>query len=129
MPVLSKLNKRINEITEDVENFRHNLAIIKIRELFSYISDKSINKDTAEKFLKLLHIYCLFITEELWHKIGNKSFLSLESWPVCDESKINEKLEEAEKNVDKTVSDIINVLNIVKQKTGKEGNKIYLYVI
>ncbi len=127
--ILSKLNKTIKEVTEDVENFRHNLAVIKLRELFSYIYDKPLDKESVEKFLKLLHIYCPFITEELWHNLGNKTFISLEKWPDADESKINEKFEQEEKNLEKTVSDILNVLSIIKQKTGKEGNKIYLYVM
>ena len=126
----SKVNKTIKEISEDIENFRYNFAIIKLRALFEAFENESeIAKKDLESFLKLLHPICPHITEELWHAFGNKTFLSLESWPIADESKIDSRLEEAEKNVDKTVSDILNVLKIVKEKTGKEGNKIYLYVI
>jgi len=126
----SKINKTIKEFTEDIENFRYNLGIIKLRGLFEAMEpEKEIAKGDLEAFLKMLHPICPHITEELWHNLGNKTFISLESWPEFDEKKIDEKLEQAEKNVDKTVSDIVNVLNIIKQKTGKEGNKIYLYVM
>ena len=126
----SKTNKAVKEISEDIENFRYNFAIIKLRALFeSFEEEKQVSKKDMEAFLKMLHPFCPHITEELWHKLGNKTFISLEKWPECDEKKIDLKLEETEKNVDKTVSDILNVLNIIKQKTGKDGNKIYLYVI
>jgi leucyl-tRNA synthetase len=128
--IQSKLNKTIKEFTEDIENFRYNYGIIKLRDLFEgFEQEKEIAKEDLESFLKILHPFCPHITEELWHKLGNKTFLSLEAWPKADESKINDKFEQEEKNLDKAVSDIVNVLNIIKQKTGKEGNKIYLYVM
>lgn len=126
----SKINKAIKQVTEDIKNFRYNLAIIKLREIFDSMErEKEISKNDLESFLKLLHPFCPHITEELWHNLGNKSFISLESWPKADESKIDEKFEEIEKSLDKTVEDIFNVINIVKQKTGKEPNKVYLYVL
>jgi len=126
----SKINKTIKEFTADIENFRYNLGIIKLRGLFeSFENEKEISKGDLETFLKMMHPICPHITEELWHNIGNKTFLSLESWPQADEKKIDEKLEQAEKNAEKTISDILNVLRIIKEKTGKEGNKIYLYVM
>jgi leucyl-tRNA synthetase len=123
-----KINKAIKNVISFIENFEYPKAIISIVECIDSFSD-NISKENYEKILKLIHPFCPHITEELWHKLGNKTFLSLEAWPKVDETKINEKLEEVEKAVDKTVSDILNVLNIIKQKTGKEGSKIYLYVM
>ena len=40
-----------------------------------------------------------------------------------------EKLEEQEKAFDKTFSDIQNILRIIKEKSGKDGERIFLYVI
>lgn len=83
----------------------------------------------CEKWIRLIAPICPHIAEELWEKIGGKGFVSLASWPECDEKKIDEKIEQAEKNVEKSVGDILNILKIVKEKSGKEGEKIYLYVI
>ena len=73
--VESKLNKTIKEVTKDIEEFRYNFAVIKIRDLFDSLGEE-INKKDLEKFLKLVHPFCPHITEELWEQIGNKSFLS-----------------------------------------------------
>ena len=124
----SYTHKTIKEVTLDIENFRHNLAVIKIRKLFQYISGRKIDKSTAEIFLTLLHPYCPFVTEELWHKIGNKSFISLEKWPVADESKINPEFEKEDEIIEKTVADVNNVIRIVKEK-GKDVSRLYLYTI
>jgi len=121
----SKLNKTIKEVTKYVEEFKHNLSIIEIRALFNDFSDKGVDKKTLEAFLKMLHIYCPFITEELWEKIGNKSFISLAKWPVSDEKKINKKLEEQDKLIDKLKQDINNI----KRITGKKEAKVYVYVL
>jgi leucyl-tRNA synthetase len=117
--VESKLNKAIKGVTEDIEHFRYNLAIIKIRELFDSL-DKEASLDTLEKFLKLLHPFCPHLTEELWEKIGNKPFISLAAWPKYDEGKIDLKAEESEKIVENTIADVRNVLKLMKIDKAKE---------
>jgi leucyl-tRNA synthetase len=125
----SKLNKTIKEITQDIEKLRYNLAIIKLRQLFENIEkEKEISKKDAESFLKLLSPFCPHIAEELWSKLGHKDFISLADWPVCDEKKIDEKLEKAEQLVDNTISDTMNILKIIQDK-GKKPKKVYIYVM
>jgi len=124
----SKLNKLIKGIILDIENFKHNLAVIKIRQLFDAISESKIDRKTAESFLKMLHVFCPHITEELWHKLGNKNFLSLEKWPEVEEKKINEQFEKEEKIIEETLNDVNNVINIIKNK-GKSVSKLYIYVL
>jgi len=124
----SKLNKTIKEVTEDISGFKHNLAVIKIRSLFDRFCDEKIDLKSAESFLKMLHVYCPFITEDLWMQIGGKGFISLASWPAVDEKKIDEKLEKAEQAAAKTVSDVLNILKIVMARGGA-GKKIYIYVL
>ena len=124
----SKLNKAIKEVTENIVEFKHNLAVIKIRNLFSLILEEGIDKKGAESFLKLLHVYCPFMSEELWEKIGGKGYISLAKWPIVDEKKIDKKLEEAEKAVEGVVEDIMNIIGMLKEK-GKDVEKVYLYVL
>jgi leucyl-tRNA synthetase len=124
----SKINKTIKEVSEDVENFRYNLAIIKIRNLFDKMSEEKVSRKEAEIFLKLLHPFCPHITEELWEKIGNKSFISIAKWPEADESKINIEYEKEDEVMEKTIGDVNNVLKIFKEKE-KSASKLYLYVM
>jgi len=125
----SKINRTIKEISQSIEEFKHNIAVIKLRSLFETIeNEKIISKKDFEIFLKLLSPFCPHITEELWHKLGNKSFISLEKWPVCDEKKIDEKLEKQEESVEKLASDINNIIKILQGK-GQDAKKAFIYVI
>ena len=119
----SKINKGIQEISEDIENFKYNLAVIKIRQLFDKISEdeKLLSKNDAESFLKLFSVFCPHISEEIWHNFGNKSFISIEKWPICDDKKIDEKLEKQEEQIDKIVYDIMNILRILRRRVEKPG--------
>jgi leucyl-tRNA synthetase len=123
----SKINKTIKQVTQDVENIKYNLAVIKLRQLFENL-EPEISKKDAESFLKMLSIFCPHIAEELFEKINNKSLISSSNWPEVDESKINEKLEKAEEAVDRTVSDIMNILKIIREKQNKEPTKVFVYV-
>jgi len=121
--VESKLNKAIKEVTDDIDKFRYNLAIIKVRQLFENLEDE-VSKDTLEKFLKLLHPFCPHITEELWDKIGNSPFISVAKWPVSDAKKIDEKVDYIDDFRSGVVQDVRTVLELVKI----EPKKVTLFV-
>jgi len=126
----SKVNKTIKEVSEEIENFKYNNAIIRIRELFEkFEQEEEIGKSEAENFLKLLHPFCPHITEELWEKLGHRDFISLSEWPKCDEKKINEKFEQEEKAIENLSGDINNIVKIMKEKQIKEAKKVYVYVL
>ncbi len=123
----SKLNKSIKLITEDIENLKYNLAIIKLRFLFEGFKEEE-SRETLESFLKMFSVFCPHVSEELWAKIGNTDFVSLSEWPKVNEKKINDKLEKAEQSVEKTISDILNILKIIEDKK-ETGEKVYVYVM
>jgi len=125
--VESKLNKAINEVSSDIEEFRYNIAIMRIRELFDYF-EQGVNKKDFETFLKIISPFCPHIAEELWHKFGNKSFISLEKWPVA--GKIDIKLEEQEKKIIKLIEDIKNILKILETRSElKDKKKVIIFAI
>jgi leucyl-tRNA synthetase len=122
----SKINKIIKEITQDIENLRYNLAVIKLRKLFeSFEKEEKISKKDLESFLKMLSVFCPHITEELWERLGNRDFVSLSKWPKHDEKKIDIKLEKQEEQVEKLKQDINNI----KRITGKKEAKVFVYVL
>jgi len=124
----SKLHRTINEYTSDLENFRYNLAVIKLRGLFDVLKE-GCDKKSFEIFLKLLSPICPHISEELWSKLKHEKFISLEKWPEFDEKEIDDKLEETEKLFEKTIEDIKYILKMIKEKQGKIGKKIFVYVL
>ena len=125
-----KINRSIKNITNQIETLDYRKSTIELRELFDLIfREKEAAKDTLEKALKLLSPFCPHIAEEFWEKIGGKGFVSLAEWPKFDEKKIDVKIEEAEKSAEKTVEDVLNILKIIKEKNGKEAEKVYLYVL
>jgi len=123
-----KINKAIKITSENIELFEYPKAIISIVGCIDSFNE-GISKGNYEIILKLLHPICPHITEELWHESGNKTFLSLESWPKVDESKIDEKLEKQEEQIDKLISDIRNILNILETKGEKKKEKIKIFAI
>jgi leucyl-tRNA synthetase len=123
----SFLNRTIKNYASDLENFKYNLAMIKLRKLFDVLKD-GCDKKSLGVFLRLLAPVCPHIAEELWEKLGNKGFVSLAKWPEFDEKKINDELEKQYESVEKTVEDVKNILKIVKDKGGK-AEKVYVYVL
>ncbi len=121
----SKINKAIKEITANIEEMQYNLAVIKIRQLIDTLSDeREISKKDLEKIIKLICPFCPFVAEELWENLGGKGFISLAKWPVVDEKKIDEKLDEQEKSIEDLINDINNILRIVGAK-----KKVFIYAI
>lgn len=109
----SRINTGIQEITDDLNNFKYNLAVIKIRELFDSLSEEE-SKETLEKYLKLISPICPHMAEELWERLGNSELLSKSDWPVIDESKIDKSLAVKEQFVEQIVNDIRKVKELAK---------------
>lgn len=130
----SRVNTVIKKATESFEqlDLRKTVDIV----LFDFIRDlqwyqrrggtnKTLLKKTLGSWLKLLTPFTPHIAEELWHKLGNTGLISKAAWPSFTESKIKPLLETAEQAIEKTISDVRNIVKIV----GKPAKRIYLYVI
>jgi leucyl-tRNA synthetase len=121
-------NKAIIEITSDIQNFRYNLAIIKLREFFDKLSI-DCDKSYFDVFVRLLSPFAPHLSEEFWLKLGVKGLVCSSDWPSADEKKINPEVEEAAKNNDQLVSDISNIVKIMKDKSGFVAKKVFVYAI
>ncbi len=126
--VESKIHSVLKSVTDEIENLRYNLAVIKIRALFEYLQGKEISKKDLEICIRIIAPFAPHIAEEFWEKFANKNFISFAEWPKYDEKKINKQFEEEEKIVDGLISDVLNVLRIVKEKGGNPG-KLFVYAI
>ena len=124
-----KLNKAILDVGKDIEELRYNFAVIKLRSLFDFFEEEISTKDFLN-YLKIIAPFAPHIVDEIGKSIlSEKSFVSLSSWPIADESKIDESIDKTEEIVERTVSDVQNVLRIVREKTKKDLTHVYLYAI
>ena len=119
----SKINKAILEVGGFIQDFKYNLAVIKLRELFDVLPEET-SKKVLEDSLKILNPFCPHITEELWEKLGGKGFLSLEKWPKADKKKIKEIFEKQDLAINKLISDVNQILKLVENK-----EKVYVYIL
>lgn len=111
----SKVNRTVKEFTSDVENFKYNTGIIKLRALFdSVVLEGEISKENLSALIKLFHPICPHITEELYHMRIEDKLISLSSWPKFDESKIDDHLEKIEDIIASLRTDIIRVKELAK---------------
>lgn len=117
----SKLHKTIKEVTSDIENFRYNQALIKIMELTNYLyAQDEVSKEAIEKLLLIMAPITPHLSEELWEKLGNKPFISMEKWPKYDSKKIDATIEAQEAVIDKTIADVRSVLQLIKVEKPKK---------
>ena len=111
----SKQNKTIKLVTENIENFKFNIALVHLMEFVNYLNSKEeLIKESIEIVALLLNPFTPHISEELWGKIGNRPFSSLQKWPEYDNKKINEKFEAEDGLVHNIIYDIKSVLRLVK---------------
>ena len=123
----SKINSAIKKVSENISEFEYPKAIISITKLVDDFPEMA--RKNYEVVLKLISVFCPHIAEEMWSKLGNRGFISLEKWPVADEKKINIKLEEQEKNVEKLAEDILNIVKIISERENRKVGKAYVYTI
>jgi leucyl-tRNA synthetase len=77
-------------VTDDLERFRFNTAISKLMVLANALSEHGPAADDADvaeavvALVKMLAPIAPFITEELWHRLGNDTYLVKEPWPIHD---------------------------------------------
>lgn len=82
------LHTTIKKLTKDIEDgdmkFNTSIAqmMIFINELYKA---ETISREVIEKFILLLSPYAPHLAEEIWHRLGHKTTLAYEPWPVYNE--------------------------------------------
>lgn len=134
---ISRFENSIKEATENFDNFNlrdyAQIALFRIpsdynkfaRRCSSESELNAVNSHVLERWIKLLAPLVPHMAEELWSKLGKKTFVSLETWPAPDFSKIDEKVEKQEATFEKIMDDIRQILKITK----KTPSKICIYTV
>jgi leucyl-tRNA synthetase len=101
------LHKTIGIVTDKLNNLEFNTAISQLMILLTAMQKEEVlNKSVLQTFVKLLHPFAPFITDEMWEMLGGKECLLRESWPEFDKDKI----------VDETVTVIFQVNGKLRDK-------------
>jgi leucyl-tRNA synthetase len=79
-------NRTIKKVSQDILGFSFNTAVSALMEWFNYLQKAPASKEDLEVFLKLLSPFAPHLCEELWERLGNKSFISLSPWPAYNEN-------------------------------------------
>ncbi len=96
----------------------HHIAFEGIDGLRKYLSlrgkdaNPELVKASLEKIVLLLCPFTPHFSEEIWHRLGNVSFCSISPYPIADESKISEVLEEEEHYLGVLQSDLQKIIGL-----------------
>ena len=126
--VLSHTHRTIQTVTTHIEQFEFSLAIGRIMEfvkvLTKYKSSGEMHKDVYSAALTNLSLvlapFAPHLAEECWQLLGKKKFVSIQQWPVADKKKIDLHAEAAEAVVSTVLSDIGDILKLIKIEKPKK---------
>ncbi len=81
-------HKTIKKVSQDIEEMKFNTAIAAMMSLVNDIYDAgTLTVDELKTLITLLNPFAPHVTEEIWHELGESTFLSVEKWPEYDEAK------------------------------------------
>lgn len=126
----SRFNRIIKEATEHLERMEIRdyvqKAFYRVMNLLEHYRDRAGQEESIcivgeimDKWLRLLAPVIPHLAEELWHRMGRKTFISLEKWPEPDESLIDREAEVLEDMIVRLIEDIRNVLAVVRPRPSK----------
>ncbi|RJQ15953.1 hypothetical protein C4573_06000 [Candidatus Woesearchaeota archaeon] len=111
----SKMHRTIKGVTETIDTFEYNKTTIAITEFVNYLQTlEELPKEAFTTLLLLIAPFTPHLAEELWEKAGQKTFISLASWPSFDEKKIDAKAEFIEETITNLTLDMRKVLEFAK---------------
>ena len=120
-------NYALKEITKDVNDFAFNTAIARLmeltNELIKYENEFGYTKklfDITQKFIVIFSIFAPHFGEEIWHELGNDSFVYTNEWPKVDESKLVKDTFKLPVQINGKVRDVLEFENGIDEEKIKE---------
>ncbi|MDO8660495.1 MAG: class I tRNA ligase family protein, partial [Candidatus Woesearchaeota archaeon] len=121
----SRMHGLIENVTQLLESFELNKAIISLMEFTNHLEKKEkVPRSVLKTYALLLCPFVPHTAEEIWEQLCEKQFASTQKWPVYNEKKIKPELEYEDWLVEKTSADIADVLTLI----GKKPVEIKLFV-
>jgi len=129
--IAAVFNEKLKEAKEAMKEFElrkaANALFFEIYNAFNWYikrggENKELVKQLLEKWIKAISPFTPHIAEEMWEKLGNDEFVSLQEYPEHDE--IDYAVLKAEEVLIKTMEDIEEIIKV----TGIRPSKIYIYL-
>ncbi len=77
-----KLQKTIRKVTDDIPQMKFNTSIAAMMEFVNVWEGKTLPKEEAKQFLKILAPFAPFMAEEIWREVlQEKGSIHLSAWP------------------------------------------------
>ncbi|MBN2095630.1 MAG: isoleucine--tRNA ligase [Candidatus Aenigmarchaeota archaeon] len=128
--LVSRINTLVEEVTDDLENFRFHYASRKLMKFlindFSRLYVKLVRSRIAKeeevscafqyalmRLVKLLAPFAPFLSDEIWMRSFEGS-VHMSEWPECDKKRVDKKLEESFE----LAKEITEAINAERQKNG-----------
>lgn len=147
--ILSKMNKLVREVTDNMEKYELGIAVAKLNDFIweefcdwyiEMVKPRLYNDEDTTKTaaiwtlktvlidaLKLLHPYMPFITEEIFCNIQDEEeSIMISSWPVYDESFCFEK---EENSIETIKTAVRNIRNVRAEMNVAPSRKALVYVV
>jgi len=119
--MLFHLNKTIQDVTNGLETLQLRDAAYSIHQFIEKLRtyrnkpvNQAIFEESVEKVTLLLAPFIPHLMEEIWERYGHKNFISLEKWPSYNEAVITPEIEYKWNLLQDLISDIKNILKIIK---------------
>ncbi|MDE1856211.1 MAG: leucine--tRNA ligase, partial [Candidatus Micrarchaeota archaeon] len=134
----SKLNRKIQKLTDAMESlelreFATEVLFNSVIELKRYFERGGNNGVVLKEYLQdvvlMLQPLAPHVSEEMWHKLGNDTFSSLEKWPGVDEEMINAKVEDGEELVSSVLDDVKKAAELMAKKNQDKKPKSVLLIV
>jgi leucyl-tRNA synthetase len=82
-----RMSQTIKKVGEDLEVVHLNTSIAALMEWLNHLARKDdVSREEYKTLLLLLSPMAPHMTEELWHKLGEKGFIHEQAWPSYDEA-------------------------------------------
>ncbi len=133
----SKLNNKMDIATEAMDKLELRDVVVEViynsvMELRKYFARGGNNSLVVKEYLSgvtlMLQPIAPHVAEELWHRLGNDSFVSLERWPESNKDMQSQMIEKGEELVESTGTDAKQVIALMQKKTGKKAREVRIII-
>ena len=132
--LLSRLHLRIKAITDSMNNLRmreavHESLYMLDQDIQWYLRRTSVETSIERKKVRsrllydvlkirivLLAPFTPHLCEEIWHEMGNTSFISMEKWPTFDAAKVDRRIIAQEAFIKTIQADTTHIIHVTKMK-------------